>query len=82
MRMIEIDRCAQGSREPAQVLVVRVMLKVGDLILADTIKDLAGDGCLARARTAGNANDQRGGVTHGLIIAKKIAPNAAGLFWV
>ena len=56
--MIEVDLGALGGWQAGQVFVIRVVLEVGDAIRANTLQDLLGDGGLAGAGTAGDADHE------------------------
>ena len=57
--MIVIERRALLEPQIVAVAVVAIVGENGHLVVADAVDDPAHDGCLARCRTAGYADDER-----------------------
>ena len=62
--VIEVNFSPLVGRQATQVFVIRVVLEICDSIRTDPVENCLGNRCLARPRSAGNADDQWCSVAH------------------
>lgn len=62
--VVKIDLGMQGTWKTAHILVIRIMLKVGDSVRANSIQNFPDDSGFARTRTPGNSDHKRCGLRH------------------
>lgn len=62
--VIKIDLGMHGAWETAHILVIRIMLKVGDFVRANSIQNFPDDRGFTRTRASGNPDNKRYGLRH------------------